>query len=113
MENPTYEGIDRRQHTGKIDQFLVIKSWHTVIIVLSIIVSITLAYASLRDGHDEDARRIHDLEQRPAVSQESINDLNYRLQRLELKLDRQDLNEFDSILNEIPPAASQKPKTQK
>ena len=110
MDTSFYEGIERRQKPERSDQFVVIKSWHTVIIVLSIIVSVTLGYASLRDGNDENTRRIHDLEQRPTVSQESINDLNYRLQRLELKLDQQDIRDFKR-LGEAP-SSYKKPATQ-
>lgn len=89
-----YQGIDRRKSRGQSEQFIVIKSWQVLISVLTIIVLATLYIGSLRDGHDEDARRIRDLEMQPRVTQQSIDELNRRLDRLESKIDAQDLREF-------------------
>lgn len=94
MATQSYSGPDRRAKHESSEQFIVIKSWHLVIIVLTLIVTVTLFVGSLRDGHDEDARRIRDIEMRPQVSQQSIDELNRRLNSLETRLNDQDLREF-------------------
>lgn len=91
-----YVGVDRRQTQGdrEPDHFIVIKNWHTLIIVLTLLVSAVLAYASLRDDSAEYRRRLEILESRPQVSQESVDNLNRRLERMERKWDEQDLEHF-------------------
>lgn len=91
-----YAGEERRLDPPPIqsEQFIVVKSWHTLIIVLTVVVGIVLSYGAVRDQTDENTRRIRDLEQRPAVTQQSVDDLNRRLGRLEDKIDAQDLREY-------------------
>lgn len=91
-----YAGVDRRQAQGdrEPDHFIVVKNWHTFIIVLTLVVSAVLAYATLRDDSAEYRRRLETLESRPQVSQESIDNLNRRLERIERKWDDQDLEQF-------------------
>lgn len=89
---------ERLSNSERGEQFVVIKSWHTVIIVLSLIVTGVFSYATLESATSENSRRIHDIEQRPAPSQESIDNLNWRLKRLELKLDQQDERAFQQSI---------------
>ena len=82
----------------KQDSFVIIKSWHTVIIVLTLIVTGTVGFANLRDQGDENTRRIEDLERRPQISPE-VYEANQEatrehLNRIEHKLDLQDVRNF-------------------
>jgi hypothetical protein len=88
--------VDRRRdnHDREPDHFIVVRNWHTLLIVLSIIVSAVLAFGSLHDDSVEYRRRIESLENRPQVSQESIDNLNKRLERIEKRWDAEDLEKF-------------------
>jgi hypothetical protein len=82
----------------KPESFVIIKSWHTVIIVLTLIVTGTVGFANLRDQGDENTRRIEDLERRPTISPQ-LYDANQEatrehLNRIEHKLDLQDVRNF-------------------
>lgn len=94
IDSEEYTGVDRRRSGQHSEQFIVVKSWQVLIFILTLIVSATLYIGSLRDGHEEDARRIRDLEMQPRVTQQSIDELNRRLDRLETKIDAQDLREY-------------------
>jgi hypothetical protein len=93
----TYDGVERRHNSSASEQFVVVKSWHTVLILITLIAGIILSYGSVRDQTDENTRRIRDLEQRPQVSQQSVDELNRRLERLEQRFDTQDLREYQRL----------------
>lgn len=97
QESEAYTGVERRHGSSTSEQFVVIRSWHVLILVISILVSITLFAGNLRDSNDENSRRIRDLEQRPQVSQQSVDELNRRLERLEQRFDAQDLREYQQL----------------
>lgn len=90
-----YIANERRRPGDKGDQFLIVKSWHTTIIVITLIVGVVLAYGTLRDGNDENTRRIRDLEQRPTVTRDVYDigqrSIEKRLDRIDAKLDSQDV----------------------
>jgi hypothetical protein len=90
-----YVASERRRSGDKGDQFLIVKSWHTTIIVITLIVGVVLAYGTLRDGNDENTRRIRDIELRPSVTREVYDigqrSIEKRLDRIDAKLDAQDV----------------------
>jgi len=100
MTEGEYQGVERRHDSGQSEQFVVIKSWHTVIIVLTLIVTASMAYKGLNDANEDNARRIRELEQRPAVTRDMYDvgqqTIKERLDRIEGKLDSQDIRNFRS-----------------
>lgn len=97
--NPEY-GQDRRHDAGpQSEQFVVVKSWHTVIIVVTLMVTLVLSYGSLRDRLDEHTRAIEELKSRPQVSKPELEAIDHRLERIERKLDAQDLRDFQRDFN--------------
>lgn len=96
MSPTKYTGEERRKNGS--EQFIVVKSWHTVIIVLTLIASALLSYARLRDTVDDHERRIREEETKPVVTKEVYEmgqkSIEHRLDRIDQKLEAQDLREF-------------------
>lgn len=91
-----YKGPERRQNGGG-DQFIIVRSWQTFLIVVGIVISSVFAFGTLRDTAAESERRIHDLEMHTLTIetyQAGQNATEQRLQRIENKLDAQDVREF-------------------
>jgi hypothetical protein len=75
----------------KSEQFIIVRSWHLVILVLGLIVSSVLSYGKLQAQADESQRRIQDLEHKPVVTEFEFDmrmrALEQRLERIERKID--------------------------
>ena len=72
-----------------------IRNWQVFLTLVLWLVSMAMAYTSLRDDADESKRRIRDLEQRPVVTEQQYQDgqkaLTLRLDRIENKLDNAEI----------------------
>jgi hypothetical protein len=68
-----------------------IRNWQVFLTLVLWLVSMAMAWTSLRDDADESKRRIHELEQRPIVTEQQFADwersITQRLDRIENKLD--------------------------
>lgn len=92
--------------TSKSEQFIVVKSWATVLAVLTLLVSVIISYTALRDQANETERRVQKLEDRPNVSidmyvagQDALKD---RLSRIERKIDETKTSVDDSAAGKSP-----------
>jgi hypothetical protein len=68
-----------------------IRNWQVFLTLVLWLVSMAMAWTSLRDDADESKRRIHDLEQRPVVTEQQYVEgqkaIEQRLDRIEKQLD--------------------------
>lgn len=76
-------------------QVMQIKNWHVFLTLVLWLVTMAVAFTTLRDDNDEAKRRIRDLEQRPVVTEQQYIDgqhaLTQRLDRIENKLDNAEI----------------------
>jgi hypothetical protein len=72
-----------------------IRNWQVFLTLVLWLVSMAMAWTSLRDDADESKRRIHELEQRPVVTEKQLEDwersVTQRLDRIENKLDNAEI----------------------
>ena len=81
-------GTMRGTHHG--DNFFLIRSWHTLILVLTVVIGMALSYASTRDQTNQNTQDIQELKQRALTRdlyEASQEDIKQRLDRLEKKID--------------------------
>jgi tetrahydromethanopterin S-methyltransferase subunit G len=68
-----------------------VKNWHVLLTLALWLVLVVAAFTTLRDDAEESKRRIHDLEQRPVVTEQQYENgqhgLEQRLDRIERKID--------------------------
>lgn len=94
---------DLEREMDKRDEFVVVKSWHTLIIVLSLLITGVLAYASLRDQVTEDHRRVTDMEQNRLTKElydAGQKETERRLANIEQKLDQRETRDFKRDIEE-------------
>lgn len=75
----------------KPQQFVVLKTLHVVLVLLSWIVITVAQFVTLRDQSSDNQRRIEELENRPVVTRDLYENgqraIEQRLERIENKLD--------------------------
>ena len=76
------------------EQYFVIKGWHTLLLCLILLGGIVLSYGTVRDHTDQNTEDIRDLKNRPQITKQDVDNLNYRLTRIENKIDAQDIQQF-------------------
>lgn len=76
----------------KSEQFLIVRSWHVLIVLTGLIVSGVLSYGKLQAQAEESARRVQELEHKPVMTEFEFDNrmrgVEQRLDRIENKLDQ-------------------------
>lgn len=107
MDTAKYQGIERRfagrrqsdqpEHAEASEKFIIVKSWHIVISLLSLIVIVTLFFGSLRDDTIQNKQEIQEMKQQNLTRdlyELGQKNTEQRLERIEKKLDAQDVRNF-------------------
>jgi quinol-cytochrome oxidoreductase complex cytochrome b subunit len=104
MKTAEYTGTERRVSERrqvalpeKSEQFIIVKSWHILISVITLIVVITLFFGSLRDDTINNTREIQEMKQQNLTRdlyELGQKNTEQRLERIEKKLDAQDVRNF-------------------
>jgi hypothetical protein len=95
-------GSDQRHYFEKSEQFVVVKSWHVVISILTLIIVTTLWFGSLRDDTANNTREIQEIKRQNLTRdlyELGQKNTEKRLERIEQKLDAQDVRNWaiDSV----------------
>jgi plastocyanin domain-containing protein len=95
MSEQDYQGEERRHTpTGRRrkdfqrgEQFIVIKSWQTLVVLLTLIATLVLSYGTLQERESQDRLDIRELKEH-SISRDQFESLDKRLARIEDKLDK-------------------------
>jgi hypothetical protein len=95
-----YEGEERRHSSGRRhkdfqrgEQFIVIKSWQTLLVILTLIGGLVLSYGTLQERESQDRLDIRELKEH-SIAKDQFQSLDKRLERIEKKLDDQEFRDF-------------------
>jgi hypothetical protein len=70
---------------------IVIKGWHHILLIATLLVSVVISYATLRSSADENSRRVRDLETGTLRKEQfdlAMQEMRGRLERIERKVDQ-------------------------